>query len=1127
MPHRSRTTPVALLLTLAVVLLGAAGPVPAQVDPNVTGRLSLFKRIENLDTGATEGRRELWSVQAVNTTDPAYTFSGNGLNGVQSLPVPAGSYTISESGGVPGYAFVSWDCGDAGTFTSPTPTITVPANGSVTCTVRNDAQKPSLTLRKQVVGGSASPADWTLRAQGTAATVVGTDGVRQAVPVGTYELSETEGPQGYTAGDWSCTGGQQTSPTTVVLTLGQDVVCTVTNTYTAPPGPTLTLVKQVVGGPSRVGDFTLRAAGPEVVSGRSGTRFVTRVPVDPGTYTLSESAFGVAAAGYAPSAWGCTGGTPTGAQLTLAPTDGDVTCTITNTWTGGTLTLVKEVVGGTAPPDAWTLEAAGPDVTVSGTSGSPDVTRFPVPAGRYALSESGPTNYAASDWSCTSGQAGPAAVDVTAGADVTCTITNTVERGSLTLVKVVGPGGPAEVEDFTLTATGDGGTITGTSGTAAVTRVAVDVGSSWTLSEAGPAGYEPSAWECDAGADVAGDTVTVTTAADVTCTVTNTWTGGTLTLAKSVEGSSMPASAWTLTATSPGTTLEGASGSSDVTDVPVPAGTYTLSESGPGGFASEGWACMGATVDGDTVQVVTGADVTCTVTNRATSAHLALVKDLDNLGGGTASLTDWVLAASGPVALAGTSGSPGVTRVPVEPGDYALSESPEQTEGYEAGPWLCYVGRTLLPVDDGTLTVPETWRDGVPFTEDVVCTITNRAVAPRLTLVKDVVNTGGGPASADAFVLLALGPSVVVGTTGDVRVTDVPVVAGTYALREIGVPGYARLGWACVDEGGAPVSTTGDQVALDLGDDVTCTVTNRWSGATVTLVKDVAGGPAAATDWTLSASAPGGGGATGVSGAPEVTAAPVLPGTFALAEEPRTPVAAAGYRSEGWDCGPVPVTGDEEPTIEVPAGTDVTCTVTNTWTGGVLTLVKEVRGPAAPTAWTLSASNLTMTVAGTTEDPAVTDVPVVAGAYVLDESDDVPGYEQQSWECTGGALDGDVVRVPEGGDVECVVTNALDPDAPPTPTPTPTAPPVDPTDPPGPGDPGGPGLPGDPGQPGAPGLPGDPWGPGGAAGADDVAAEGGGRIAATGADVGAAAALVAVLLLAGGAALVVARRRRS
>lgn len=967
--------------------------------------------------------------------------------------------------------------------------------------------QPYLTLRKQVVGGAASPADWTLRAQGPV-TVQGTDGVRVPVRVGQYQLSESEGPVGYTAGSWSCTGGQQTSATSVVVTVGQDVVCTVTNTWTAPPGPTLTLVKQLVGGGlARVGDFTLRATGPDVVAGRSGTRLVTRVPVDPGAYTLSESTIGTIGAGYAAGPWACTGGTLTGARLVLAPTDGDVVCTVTNTWTGGTLTLVKQVVGGTAPPGAWTLEAAGPAVTVSGASGTPDVTRFPVPAGRYALSETGPANYSASGWSCTSGQAGPAAVDVPTGGDVTCTITNTVQRASLTLVKVVGPGGPADVEDFTLTAAGGGSTITGTSGTPAVTRAAVDVGSSWTLSESGPAGYEASAWRCDAGADVVGDTVTVTTAADVTCTVTNTWAGGTLTLAKRVLGSSMPPGSWTLAASSPEASLTGASGSPAVTDVPVPAGSYTLSEQGPGGFAQEGWTCTGAVVDGDTVEVTPGADVTCTATNRATSAHLTLVKDLDNAGG-TALPTDWVLSADGPVDLAGRTGEPAVTRVPVGPGAYALAESPADTPGYDAGPWLCSVGRTVLPVVDDVLTVPETWRDDVPFTEDVVCRITNAAAAPTLTLVKDLVNTGGGPAAAEDFVLLAIGPSVVVGPTGGVTVTDVPVVAGTYDLREIGAPRYGSDGWSCADDdGGTPVPTPDDRLVLALDDDVTCTVTNRWEGATLTLVKEVVGGPSAATDWTLVGS-PTSGGAVGVSGSPEVTRVPIPAGAVTLREEARTPVAAAGYRSEGWDCGPaLPVSGDDVATVQVPPGTDATCTVTNTWTGGTLTLVKRVEGPADPGLWTLSASNLTMTVAGATGEPGVTEVPVVAGGYALAESDGVAGYRQEGWECTGGTLDGAGVQVPEGGDVECVVTNVLLPDTEPTPTPTdpPTSGPIDPVDPVDPADPG---------------RPGGPWG------ADDVAAARDRRIAATGADVGAAVALTAALLLVGGAALVASRRRR-
>ena len=221
---------VAALVTVLGGLLGA-GPAVAQVNPNITGTLSLFKRIENLDTGSGEGRRELWIMHAVNTEDPSFSFTGDGLNGFQTRTIPAGTYTISESGGVAGYRFVSWDCGAAGVFTVPTPTITVPANNQVTCTVRNDAIKPTLTLVK-VSGGPAAPTAWTLHANGPT-SISGITGVSAAVPIGQYTLSESNGPPGYTASAWVCTGGTQTSGSTVVLTLGETVTCTITNTPTA------------------------------------------------------------------------------------------------------------------------------------------------------------------------------------------------------------------------------------------------------------------------------------------------------------------------------------------------------------------------------------------------------------------------------------------------------------------------------------------------------------------------------------------------------------------------------------------------------------------------------------------------------------------------------------------------------------------------------------------------------------------------------------------------------------------------------------------------------------------------------------------------------------------------------
>ncbi|WP_343035443.1 hypothetical protein [Cellulomonas septica] len=1040
---RRPAVPVVSTVLLAVLaVLGAVAPAAAAVDPDVTGRLSLFKRIENLDTGASEGRRELWTMTAVSTEDPAYTFTGNGLNGIQSLVVPAGDYTIGESGGVPGYAFVSWDCGAAGTFTDPTPTVTVPADGTLTCTVRNDAIQPSLTLRKVVTGGPASPSAWDLTAQGPT-TVTGPGTASGPVRIGEYQLSETGGPSGYTPGDWVCTGGTQTGPSSVVVSLAQDVECTVTNARSEPTPHLVTLRKEVVGGPATTADFLLSGTGPPgTVEGVSGSPTVTEVPVPSGTYTLTETPTTPAAqVGYTASAWSCTAGTVSGSTLTLADGDGDAVCTVTNTWTGGTLTLVKQVVGGALIPQAWTLSATGP-VTASGVSGGPAVTGAQVPAGTYALAESGPTNYTASGWVCDGGGGGAfGTVEITAGADVTCTITNTIERGSLTLVKVVDnrAGGTALPGDFTLTAVDapDGVVLSGPAGSPAVTRQAVDVGSSWALSEDGPPGYAAGPWTCD-GAPVAADVVTVDQPADVVCTVVNTWSGAFLTLVKEVEGSSAPPAAWTLTATGPEATVSGVSGSPAATRVPVPAGAYTLGESTIAGFTASGWTCGAAPVAGDVVTLAAGDDVTCTVTNVATQPHLTLTKLVANDAGGTATPSQWTLSATGPTSFSGTTGTPAVTRVAITPGTYQLAESPATTPGYEASDWICQAGGVFVDAPDGVLVVPATAADGSPFTDDVRCAIVNSDVAPELTLVKQLDNRGGGPAQPTAFVLLAIGSGgLLVGSTGTVSVTDVPVGAGTYRLLEIGLTNYVSDGWACVDDAGGSVPVASDgSIALALGDDVTCTVTNRWAGAQLTLAKSVDGGPAAAQDWTLVASSPGGSSFSGLSGGPEATGV-VVPGTYTLSEVARTDVAGRGYDLVAWDCGPDHPVVDR--TVDLAANDEVTCTATNTWIGGTLTLQKVVvGGTAQPADFTLVATGPTGTWRGPGGSAAVRSIPVVPGVYRLAEGLDGPAdYRFATWTCDSATVLGDVVIVDEGADVTCAALNVY-------------APPVDPPDPPQP-----------------------------------------------------------------------------
>ena len=287
------------------------------------------------------------------------------------------------------------------------------------------------------------------------------------------------------------------------------------------------------------------------------------------------------------------------------------------------LTLVKQVVndnGGTAAATAWTLVATGPSTTISGTTGAAAVTSAAVPAGTYALSETGgPAAYTASTWSCVKN--GGAAVSANSislvGNDVaTCTITNNDQAATLTLVKTVvnDNGGTATVTSFPLTATGPT-TITGVSGTATVTNRSVNAGV-YTLSEVTAAGYTAGAWSCTAGT-LSGSQLTLANGQNATCTITNNDQPATLTLIKQVDntgGGTAVASDWTLTATGP-TVASGPGGTGPVS---VSAGVYTLSESaGPAGYAAGDWQCVndGIASVGSQITVANGGQVTCAIIN--------------------------------------------------------------------------------------------------------------------------------------------------------------------------------------------------------------------------------------------------------------------------------------------------------------------------------------------------------------------------------------------------------------------------------------------------------------------------------------------------------------------------------
>ncbi len=604
--------------------------------------LTLVKEVDNGSTGAGAVATN-WTLSA---NGPTPVSGASGESAITDAEVTPGSYTLAEADGPDGFERGTWAC-TGGTVAGAV--VEVPVGGNVRCRITNTAIAPTLTLVKKVnntSGGSAQPEDWILDADSGDVRVTGRTGTpavsEVAVPVGTYELTESGGPAGYTAAGWSCEGASGSDTASVVLALGDEATCTVTNTDQP---ATLTLRKVVDPSASGSGrapaDWSVTAtpdgiSGQDPVSGNGDPDTaggVQAVSVFAGSYDLRESG----PAGFDAGQWICQGGVVDGSTVSIS-SGGTVVCTVINTARSPRLTLVKTVdngdTGATAGPVDWTLTADGP-TPISGVTADKAVTSAPVQVGTYSLAESGPPGYSAGDWSCEGGQQDGGSITLAEGQSAVCTINNSANQPTLTLRKTVdnGPtGATAAPTDWTLTA--DGPTpLSGVSGDTSVTRVPV-VSGSYPLGEKdGPAGYVASGWSC-VGAQPDGAAVTVAGAGvAVTCTITNTAVPPTLTLVKVVDNGATGATAvardWTLVAGGP-TVISGRTADPAVTGAVVQVGDYALAErDGVAGYQASDWVCDGARYATGTVSLAAGDKATCTVTNTAIAGSWLLDKSSD------------------------------------------------------------------------------------------------------------------------------------------------------------------------------------------------------------------------------------------------------------------------------------------------------------------------------------------------------------------------------------------------------------------------------------------------------------------------------------------------------------------
>lgn len=372
-----------------------------------------------------------FSVSGGPTSVANFSITTTANAGSQTLSnLLPGTYAISET--LP----ANWSL-----TTNGCASVVVVAGQQATCTVTNLFVAPpttgGLTVTKNTVGangtfsftGSGSIGAFQLTTSGNTASQTFSN-----LTPGSFTITEGALPTSPN-GTWAKTGDTCQG---VAVAAGQTATCVITNTFTPnPPGPTtgsLTVTKNTVGangtfnftGSGSIGAFSLTTT--------ANTNSQTFTNLTPGSFTITEGALPTDPNGT----WSKTGDTCQGVTVAAGQT---ATCVITNTFTPnpspdtGTLTLIKQVSGGSELATAWTLSAAGP-TPLSGTtpvSGTVNV-------GNYDLSETGPTGYTASAWSCmlttdsvpvSVQMVDPDTVLVAKNQNITCTITNTFNQTPL------------------------------------------------------------------------------------------------------------------------------------------------------------------------------------------------------------------------------------------------------------------------------------------------------------------------------------------------------------------------------------------------------------------------------------------------------------------------------------------------------------------------------------------------------------------------------------------------------------------------------------------------------------------------------------------------------------------------
>ena len=754
-----------------------------------TGTITVTKQVTNNNGGS-----------ATPADFPLYVNQTQVTSGVVGNYAADQSYTVSETAGaVTGYAQTSAVCTDAATGQSVGLTFTLLDKQNVNCVITNDDIAPTLTLVKKVTnnsGGTKTAADFQGKIDG--------NNVAWSTPVtlnaGAHAASETT-LAGYLPSGWT---GDCAGDGTITLALAENKTCYITNDDQP---ATLNLVKTVVnnnGGSAIASDFPVFIGG---TSSSWGSH-----TVNAGSYTVSETSL----PGYTPSAWG--GDCTAGGSVTLGLGE-TKTCTITNDDNPASISGTKYEVNAGAVNGTGGVVLSGwiifLDTNNNGILDSGERWTVTDVNGNYSFDNliAGGTYYPKevlqTGWT-----------QIFGATPVTPTLGQTVtakDFGNFRNAKISGHKWNDVNGDGQWQTAAELGLAGWTIFIDANSNGALDSGETTTTTAAdGSYVFEniaPGTYSVCEVAQTGWLQIYPAPAVDFGChSVTVALSGqdyadrdfgnqgrGTITVIKNVDTDGDGVANYTNVGN--WTWDLGADDFATGTTQAVSAGTYTIHEDQKTDYHFTSVVCNAddyAQAESVSVTVSPGENVVCTFTNTRDTGTITVVKEVTNDDGGTAGPSDFKLYVNGQQV---TNGVDGVFNSNVS---YDVSEN--AVTGYQQKSIVCMLAG--VPISR-------------PFTllkgQHVTCTITNDDVAPKLTVVKHVVNTGTSNTSTSSdFTMLVNGTNVSKTSFAGAEDpgTTVTLDAGAYSVSEAAHSGYTMT------TSGACSGT------IAIGEEKTCTITN-------------------------------------------------------------------------------------------------------------------------------------------------------------------------------------------------------------------------------------------------------------------------------------------------------------